>query len=338
MDTDSPELPARIDPQRDTPSPLYLAPAGQTWVGLDGPALRISQPDRAERLYPLRRIGRVHTNQRVDWEQDALLACAEAGIPVLFLDDDGRILARLLGRPGQRDELRGRLIEFLLRPEAAGMLRHWMDQHRHRAARWAALKLGAFGTKTRRNRRSGVGGLPLAVHPNPAAAGAPPLTPPTDLAPSVPELAGTRDTPPALRAAARTAHAADIRTWINRRAERLAGADAALHSRQWLRGLAYGWMEEHLADLGFGRTTEVAQAGAPPLAADLTDIFYWYLEPARIGWLTRRHLAARRRGQPLRPPTYRDTVRLFESGATRAAARGRELTGSLHRWLIHEGD
>jgi hypothetical protein len=261
------------------PVPLYIAAQGETFVGLDGPALRVSQPGSADRLFPLCRIGRVHTSPRADWEQTALLACAEVGIPVVFVDDDGQILARLLGRPGERDELRSRLVEFLLRPEAAGMLRYWMDQSRHRAARWAALKLG--------RRRVGE-------------------------------------------------RAAQIRQWVNRAAEGLAGAESAEHTRQWLRSLAYGWMEAHLADLGLGRTTELGQAGDPPLAADLTDILYWYLEPARIGWLRRRQLAAQHNDQPLRPPLHADLVKLFESRHLRVASRGREITGSLHRWLIHE--
>jgi hypothetical protein len=270
--------PAR-EPSREAALPLYLAPQGETWVGLDGPALRISRPDTAERLFPLRRIARVHSSPRVDWEQAALLACAEAGIPVLFVDDDGQVIARILGRPGQRDELRNRLVELLLRPEGAGMLHYWMDRNRHRAARWAAIKLRRRPVNQR---------------------------------------------------------AADIRRWVNQAADRLAGADAARQTRQWLRGLAYGWMEAHLADLGFARSTELAQAGLPPLAADLTDILYWYLEPARLGWLMRRRLAAEQKQEPLQPPTYRDAVRLFESREVRAAVRGREITSCLHRWLIHE--
>lgn len=279
IDTDTlgrPRLPSIAAGDR---VPLYLAPESETWVGLDGPALRVSQPDTAERLFPLRRISRVLTNTRADWEQDALLACASYGIPVLYCDDDGRIIARLLGRPGERDELRGRLVSFLLRAEAAGMLNHWFGQTRHRAARWAALKLG--------------------VRPGHQSA-------------------------------------AEIRRWTNRTAERLAGPEAALRTRQWMRSLAYAWMEEHLADLGFARSTEVAQTGAPSLAAELTDILYWYLEPARIGWLRRRYQAAKRKGEPLRSPTHRDCVRLFQSRATRSATRGREVTGALHRWLIHE--
>lgn len=265
------------DPQDGRP--LYLAPSAETWVGLDGPALRVSSLEQAERLFPLRRIGRVHTNARVEWETEALMACAERGIPVVFVDEDGQVLARLLGRPGERDELRNRLIAFLLRPESLGMLRHWMQTSRHRAARWAAIKL-RLGT----------------------------------------QLADT----------------SAIRQRIDAQTAHVAGEQVAAQTRQWLRGLAYAWMEEHLRDLGLGRSTELGQAGRPPLAADLTDIFYWYLEPARQGWLKRRYLAAKRKGQPLMTPSRQDVVRLFESRALKVAARGREISGSLHRWLIHE--
>lgn len=265
--------------EREPAAPLYLAPQGEVWVGLDGPALRISRLDSAERLIPLRRVTRVHTSPRVDWEQAALLACADVGIPVLFIDDDGRVIARLLGRPGQRDELRNRMLEFLLLPEAPAMLRHWIDRHRQRAARWAAIKLG--------------------------------------WRPSI-------------------ERAAEIRRQVNKTAVRLAGPESAERSRQWLRGLAYGWMEAHLADLGFAGSTELGQVGQPALAADLTDILFWYLEPARIGWLMRRRHAAERKREVLEPPTYRDAVQVFESGQARAAVRGREITSCLHRWLIHE--
>ncbi|WP_160330977.1 CRISPR-associated endonuclease Cas1 [Marichromatium gracile] len=260
--------------------PLYLAPDDETWVGLDGPALRVARRSSAPLLFPLQRIGRIHSNLRVDWEMAALLACAEHGIPVVFIDDDGAVQARLLGRPGGRDELSARLLEFLLRPEASGMLQHWCGQHRARAARWAALKLG-------------------------------------------------------LSARARL-RARDVRERINRNAEEYGGVRAALRTRQWLRALAYGWMESHLRDLGFGRATELAQAGQPALASELTEILFWYLEPARLGWLKRRHLAARHKGEVLREPTQREVVRLFEGRSARAATRGREITSALHRWLIHE--
>ncbi|MEA3275966.1 MAG: hypothetical protein U9Q81_11870, partial [Pseudomonadota bacterium] len=126
------------------------------------------------------------------------------------------------------------------------------------------------------------------------------------------------------------------RDWINDQAVRHVGPEAEERSRQWLRSLAYHWMQGLLQDLGFGTDNELGRVGEPALARDLTDILMWYLEPARIGWLKRRHLAARRKGEPLQLPQRRDLVRLFESRATRAATRGREITSALHRWLIHE--
>lgn len=266
------------DPVAADARPLYIAPEGETWVELDGPSLRIVQIDKAERLYPLRRLSRVFVQRRVEWALDALLACAERGISVVFFDDDGKVMARLLGKPGERDELYHRLRDFLMLPQARGMYRYWREDLRRKAARWTGLKLG------------------------------------------VP--AGERDP-------------AACRNWINRRAQYYEGDQAATKSHQWLRALAYDWMEGHLQDLGFGRQNELARAGEPALARDLAEIFVWYLEPAYIGWLKRRWLAARRNGEDVRPPNRRDLVRLFESRAARAATRGREITSLLHRWLIH---
>ncbi len=259
---------------------LYIAPEGETWVELDGPSLRIVQLDKAVRLYPLRSLSRILVQRRVEWALEALLACAERGITVVFFDDNGEILARVLGKPGARDEMYHRMNEFLMLPQAEGMYRYWREDLRSKAAHWAGIKL------------------------------------------RTPQYA--RDT-------------AACREWINRQASHYAGGDTATKSHQWLRSLAYDWMEGHLQDLGFGRQSELARAGEPALARDLTEIFIWYLEPAYLGWLKRRWLAARRKQQSLRPPTRRDLVRLFESRAARSAKRGREITSLLHRWLIHNG-
>ena len=271
---------ARRKPPVADARPLYIAPAGDTRVVLDGPALCIAQEERAVQLFPLRRLSRVYSGDRVDWTSGALLACAAAGIAVVFVDDGGDVVARVLGRPGERDELYHRMTEFLLLPQAAGMYRYWREDLLRRGAWWAGVKL---------------------------------------------------DVPPRARGAAQ------CRDWINREAVRYAGHRAGERSRQWLRSLAFAWMQEHLQDLGFGLTTELAQAGEPALARDLAEIMMWYLEPARVGWLKRRSLAAQHKGQAVRPPQHRDLVRLFESRATRAAVRGREITSLLHRWLIHNG-
>jgi hypothetical protein len=274
----APSVERRADLRLD-PRPLYIVPAGDTRVSVDGPALAVAKEDRAEQLFPLQRIARVYSNDRVAWSTEALLACAERGIGVLFVDDQGEIRARLLGRPGERDELLLRFREFLLLPQAPDMYRHWLDGMRRRIAYWAAVRV---------------------------------------------------DAPASMRDPRR------CRQWIERQAMRHAGRRGAERTRQWLRALAYHWMDAHLRDLGFGANTEAGQTGEPSLARDLAELLMWYLEPARIGWLRRRRLAADHKRQPLRTAHHADVVRLFESRAARAAKRGHDLTGSLHRWLIHE--
>ncbi len=259
--------------------PLYIAPGADTRIALDGPALCITRDERAEQFFPLQRISRVYTGDEAQWTSEALLACAGYGIGVLFVNDNGDIVARLLGRPGIYDSLYHRLSEFLLLPEALGRYRHWSSEFERRAAWWAGFKLKF--AKTERSPRQ-------------------------------------------------------YQEQINQLAVRYAGDKAAERSRQWLRSIAYNWMQAHLLELGFGSENELTQSGEPAVVRDLTDLLVWYLEPARIGWLKRRHLAAQRKHEAVRAPTHADLVRLFESKATRSAARGREITSSLHRWLIHK--
>jgi hypothetical protein len=259
--------------------PLYIAAGSDTRVALNGPALCIRREARAEQLFPLRLVSRVHTSTRIRWSTEALLACAERGIGVLFVTDDGAIQARLLGRPGARDELLTRFADFMLLPQASDMYANWLTVSRRRIAAWAGGRLQA--------------------------------------------PAGARD-PRACRA------------WIEHQAIQYAGSRGAERSRQWLRALAYGWMSAHLNDLGFGHNTELGQAGEPSLARDLAELLMWYLEPPRIGWLRRRFDAARFRHEALRLPRHVDAVRLFESRAARVSKRGRDLTSSLHRWLVSE--
>ncbi|EIC21503.1 CRISPR-associated endonuclease Cas1 [Thiorhodovibrio frisius] len=123
--------------------PLYLAAGSDTRVLLDGRALSIQRDERAEQIFPLARIGRVHSSTRVQWTSEALLACAARGISVIFVTDDGEIQARLLGRPGERDELLLRFTELMLLPHALGLYGHWLRIARARTAYWACARLGA---------------------------------------------------------------------------------------------------------------------------------------------------------------------------------------------------
>lgn len=259
--------------------PLYIASGSDTRVALAGRALCVQREERAEQFFPLPRLSRVHSSTRVSWCTDALLACAEQGISVIFVSDEGEIHARLLGRPGERDELLWRFEELLMLPQAEALYGRWISTSRARIAYWASARLGApEGARDPRNGRG----------------------------------------------------------WIEHQAQQLAGRRGAERTRQWLRSLAYQWMAAHLNDLGFGRNTELGQIGEPSLARDLAELLMWYLEPPRIGWLRRRFDAARHRGEALRLPRHIEAVRLFESRAARISQRGRDITNSLHRWLISE--
>ncbi len=268
-----------VDARADA-RPLYVVPLGDTRVALDGPALSVEREEESPRLFPLGRLSRVYSSDRAAWTSEALLACAAAGVPVVFVDEVGTVVARVLGRPGARDEPLhpdGRVPDAPAGPGDVPPL-----------ARGAA------------SARRPLGRAKLGV-------------------------------PPALR------RPAPCREWINREAAHLAGERGGERSRQWLRSLAFNWMHAHLQDLGFGRDSELCQAGEPQLAKDLTEILMWYLEPVRIDWLRERLLVARRGGEALRPPQQRDLVGVFESPAARVAVRGREITSLLHRWLVHEG-
>jgi hypothetical protein len=65
----------------------------------DGPALRIRQRKSSDRLYPLRLLAQVVVKGPADWSTNALLACAEAAVPVIFLRADGSLRGRVLGTP-----------------------------------------------------------------------------------------------------------------------------------------------------------------------------------------------------------------------------------------------
>jgi hypothetical protein len=135
--------------------PLYLAAGSDTRVRLDGRALSVQREARAEQFFPLARVGRVHSSTRVQWSSEALLACAAHGISVIFVSDEGEIQARLLGRPGERDELLLRFTELLLLPHALNLYGHWLRVNRARMAYWACARLGApEGARDPRNGRA----------------------------------------------------------------------------------------------------------------------------------------------------------------------------------------
>ena len=77
---------------------LYLDGSRGIEVRLNGPALRVRRPAKADGQYPLQRVARVVTLGRVHWHKDALDACISWRKPVAVLDAKGRFV-RIWFRP-----------------------------------------------------------------------------------------------------------------------------------------------------------------------------------------------------------------------------------------------
>lgn len=116
--------------------PLYLQGQNGLAVDLDGPALRIRQLEQAAVFYPLARLARVLSKGGVRWTCDALLACAEAGVPVTFLDEKGGVRGYLFGPSSGGGALYLRLRACLRRPDGLKRYADWrrlMVDHARRA-------------------------------------------------------------------------------------------------------------------------------------------------------------------------------------------------------------
>lgn len=121
--------------------PLYVQ-ENRAAVRLDGPALKVRVPECADRRYPLRRVSRVISARGVDWETGALLACAERGITVSFLDEEGATLARCIGRCEDRLSIHTRLIEALSRPDWQERYDGWLLAMERMAVRSVCRRAG----------------------------------------------------------------------------------------------------------------------------------------------------------------------------------------------------
>ncbi len=105
--------------------PLYLEGQKGIRVFLDGPALLVRCAGEADRLYPVERLSRVVSHPAVSWEQDALLCLLGKSIPVIFIDDRGTIVARMLGAGGERSSLVQQLEELLGRADGTERYADW---------------------------------------------------------------------------------------------------------------------------------------------------------------------------------------------------------------------
>lgn len=122
--------------------PLYLQSPLPVTVRWETPALSVRHRGRAPRLFPLARISRVLVSGPVEWETAALLACADRGIPITFLEGDGELRAYLFGTSQRRAGLLYRLTDLLDRPDWRDRYDTWRESMLSLARRSLLRRLG----------------------------------------------------------------------------------------------------------------------------------------------------------------------------------------------------
>jgi hypothetical protein len=119
---------------------LVIDTARLQQLDIDGPALRLSIQDQGRRLFPLRRLARIHVMGELHCGFDALLHCAEQQIPVAFFSLQGKLRCQLYYPVFEN-----------------GVLAHWLEhiefdvQAQHMYSEWLHLQqlhvLGQIGCR-----------------------------------------------------------------------------------------------------------------------------------------------------------------------------------------------
>lgn len=122
--------------------PLYIEGVAGCRVVLDEPALRIVVPEQSDRLFPLSRISKVVCSGIVDWSMSAMLACADAGIMLLFLHKNGEIRAQWLCQEGVRQSLTQRVLDLFARQDGFSRYENWYLAMEKLAVRSFARRIG----------------------------------------------------------------------------------------------------------------------------------------------------------------------------------------------------
>jgi hypothetical protein len=121
--------------------PLYIDGNGNMHIALDGPALCVSAAGKSDQLFPLSRISRVVVSGAVDFYCEALLACADQGISVSFLDENGDLRARWLANPGDRQAAIQRLADLIGRADGKELYQSWFSAMERIVVRSTVKKL-----------------------------------------------------------------------------------------------------------------------------------------------------------------------------------------------------
>ncbi|BCX88954.1 hypothetical protein MIN45_P1324 [Methylomarinovum tepidoasis] len=105
--------------------PVYLNSPGVVRVTLEGPALRIHSRHEADRFLPLARLARIVSRGRIQWSTAALLQCLQTGVPVTFLDSEGRAVGLCISAWPHYSPLNELLEGVVASPEGPARLVDW---------------------------------------------------------------------------------------------------------------------------------------------------------------------------------------------------------------------
>lgn len=122
-------------------TPLYINGCAGCRIMWEEPALKCVLPNKAEQFFPISRISRVVIFGFCELETLALLACADHGITVVFVNPSGEIRARLIGHGGERQGLVQRLVDLFQHAEGYNLYRDWLAAMEKMAVRSVARRL-----------------------------------------------------------------------------------------------------------------------------------------------------------------------------------------------------
>lgn len=122
-------------------APLYLEGGQGCQVSWEEPALKCVLPHKAEQYFPLTRVSRVIVMGYCEFETKALLACADYGVTLVFLDERGEVRARLLGKGGERQSFIQRLLDLLASSDGHERYAAWLAAMEKMAVRSTARRL-----------------------------------------------------------------------------------------------------------------------------------------------------------------------------------------------------
>lgn len=104
----------------------------KTLVSLDGPALKVTQEQSVITRYPLRRVARVIVSGRLQIRTEALIACLQRQIPVLFIDDQGGSIGICQGSTPNPADVSRTLEAFLERQDWKAHYQNWYSSQQQR--------------------------------------------------------------------------------------------------------------------------------------------------------------------------------------------------------------